>query len=134
MFEQPKEGGEVQETVVGADVNLTGDIKSQGNITIRGKVKGRVITNNSAFINDGAKVEGSIEAGNAVIDGTIKGNVTAKEDLEINPTGKIYGDIIAKGLIIKKGAVFVGKSNSLAENVQIEKTEGDKDEKEEAKK
>jgi len=129
MFDQPEKEGEVQETIVGADVNLTGDLNSQGDITIRGKIKGQVRTKNSAFINEGAVVEGSVEGQNIVIDGTIKGNINAKEDLEINPAGKVYGDIEAKALIIKKGAIFVGNSKSLDEKTEPVKSKEVKEEK-----
>lgn len=132
MFDEPKKEGEVQETIVGADVHLTGDLNSQGDITIRGKVKGQVKTKNSAFINEGSLIEGSVDGQNIIIDGTIKGNVTAKEDLEINPTGKVYGDIMAKALIIKKGALFIGNSKSLGEEVP-QTQEKPKEEKEEKK-
>jgi cytoskeletal protein CcmA (bactofilin family) len=127
MFEQPKEGGEVQETIVGADVNLTGDLKSDGNITVRGKINGQVITKSDVVIDQGAEIEGTVEANNVTIDGIVKGNVVAKEDLELNTSGKIFGDINAKGLIVKKGAIFVGNSNtSESKELEPEKKEKNK--------
>ena len=51
MFEDEKKA-EGQQTVIGADVNLTGDLKA-GEIIIKGKVKGQVISSTSVFRNRG---------------------------------------------------------------------------------
>jgi len=111
MFEQNKTPKKEGETIVGIDVTLTGNLKSEGNIQINGKVKGKVETKNDIFLGEQAIVDGSIKAKNVVITGTVIGNIQTSEDLEISPTGKVFGDLMTKNLIIKKGAVFSGKSS-----------------------
>ncbi len=122
MFEQQDEKKEGQQTIIGQDVNLTGDLKA-GEIVVRGKIKGQVVSSTSIFIEEGAQVDGSVEGNNVVIDGTIKGNVVAKEDLELNPTGVIRGDVSVKSLIIKKGAIFVGKCSQLDQAGEVKEKE-----------
>lgn len=110
MFDSAKETKKGTETIIGVDVTLTGNVKSDGNIQINGKVKGRVDTKSDILIGDQSIIDGSLKAKNIVITGTVVGNLEAGEDLEIDPSGKVFGDIAAKNLIIKKGATFSGKS------------------------
>jgi len=110
MFESGKSTQKGSETIIGVDVTLTGNLRSDGDIQINGKIKGKVDTKSDIFIGEQAIVDGSIKAKNLVVTGTVVGNLQSTEDLEISPTGKVFGDLIAKNLIIKKGATFSGKS------------------------
>ncbi|MBA7490352.1 hypothetical protein ES702_00890 [subsurface metagenome] len=110
MFDSNKEPKKTSETVVGHDVTLTGSLKSDGNIQVNGKVKGKVITKNDILIGEKAVIDGSLKAKNIVVTGMVKGNLEALEDLEISPSGKVFGDVLTKNFIIKKGAIFTGKS------------------------
>jgi len=110
MVFEPKEQKEGQETLIGEDVVLNGNLKSSGPIQINGRIKGKVETEADVVIGETAKINGSVKAKNVFINGTVWGNIIALEDLEVNPTGKVFGDILTKNLIIKKGAVFVGRS------------------------
>ncbi len=110
MFEQNKGTKKVDETIVGIDVTLTGNLKSEGNIQINGKVKGTIATKSDIVVGEQAMIDGSVKAKNVLITGTVQGNIETSDDLEISPTGKVFGDLATKNLIIKKGATFSGKS------------------------
>ena len=110
MFEQNKGTKKVDETIVGVDVTLTGNLKSEGNIQINGKVKATISTKSDVFVGEQAVIDGSVKAKNITNTGTVQGNIETSEDLEISPTGKVFGDLAVKNLIIKKGAIFSGKS------------------------
>ena len=110
MFDGAKEGDVSKESIIGADVTITGNMKSVDNIQVNGNVKGKIETKNDVLVGETALIDGSIKSKNVIVTGTIKGNVEVTEDLEISPTGKIFGDVITKNLIIKKGSTFVGKT------------------------
>jgi len=110
MFEPNKTSPKGTETIVGVDVTLTGNLKSDASIQINGKVKGKVETKSDIYLGEQAVIDGSIKAKNIIVTGTVVGTLEALEDLEIAPTGKIFGDLTTKNLIIKKGAIFSGKS------------------------
>ena len=120
MFEQPNKNvpKESQETIIGADVILNGNLKSNSNIQINGTIKGKIMTEQNISIGETAVIEGTLEAQSIIVSGAIKGNIYAKEDLDFNPSGKIFGDVAAKNLIIKKGAIFVGKSDTIENQSQ----------------
>jgi len=112
------------DTIIGINVILKGNLRNKGSIQINGTVEGEVKSDENINIGETAKIKGPVVAKTIEISGEVKGIIEATEKLEINPTGKITGDISAKSLIIKQGAVFVGKSNMLAGGV----TEGLKSE------
>jgi cytoskeletal protein CcmA (bactofilin family) len=98
------------DTIIGLNVNLKGNLKNKGSIQVNGSVEGEVRCDESVNVGETAVIKGPVIAKVIEVSGTIKGLVEATEKLEINPTGKVIGDINAKTLIIKQGAVFVGKS------------------------
>ena len=103
------EGQESGNTIIGADVTMTGNLKSDSNIQINGKAKGKIQTKSDIVIGESAVVEGGIKANNLKIIGMVQGNIDVKEDLEIAPTGRVLGDILTKNLIIQKGGAIVGQ-------------------------
>lgn len=98
------------DTVIGLNVNLKGNLKNQGSIQVNGSVEGEVRSDDNITVGETAMIKGPVAAKVIEVSGTIKGLVEASEKLEINPTGKVIGDINAKSLIIKQGAIFIGKS------------------------
>ena len=98
------------DTIIGINVNLKGNLKNQGSIQVNGSVEGEVRSDENVVVGETAVVKGPVIAKVIEVSGTVKGLVDASEKLEINPTGKVVGDINVKTLIIKPGAIFVGKS------------------------
>ncbi|MFC1656763.1 polymer-forming cytoskeletal protein [Patescibacteria group bacterium] len=103
------EGQESNNTIIGSDVMLTGNLKSESNIQINGKVKGKIQTKSDVVIGEGALVEGGIKSNNTKVTGTVQGNIDTKEDLEVSPSGRVLGDIITQNLIIQKGGAIAGQ-------------------------
>lgn len=98
------------DTIIGVSVTLKGNIHNKGSIQVNGTIEGEVKSDENIIIGETAKIKGPVIAKKIEASGEVRGLVEASEKLEINPTGKIYGDVNAKTLIIKEGAVFVGKS------------------------
>lgn len=97
-------------TIVGTNVRLTGILKDTNDITVHGKVEGEVVSDHNVTVSETAEIKGPITALNVTIAGKVTGSVTAAQKIEILPTGKIFGAITMKELIIRSGAVFIGKS------------------------
>ena len=98
------------DTIIGLNVNLKGNLKNQGSIQVNGSVEGEIRSDDNVNVGETAIIKGPVSAKVVEVSGMIKGLVEATEKLEINPTGKVIGDINVKTLIIKQGAIFVGKS------------------------
>jgi len=99
------------DTIIGINVNLKGNLKNKGSIQVNGSVEGEIRSDENVNVGETATVKGPVVAKVIEVSGVIKGLIEAGEKLEINPTGRVIGDINAKTLIIKQGAIFIGKSN-----------------------
>jgi len=97
------------ETVVGPSVNVEGDLRSAGNIVVKGTVTGSINTSKQLSVEKGAKIIANVKAGNAVVAGEVKGNIKIKEALQLTTTSRVLGDISAKSLSVEPGAVIYGK-------------------------
>jgi cytoskeletal protein CcmA (bactofilin family) len=98
------------DTIIGVNVSLKGNLHNKGSIQVNGSVEGEVRSDENVLIGETAKVKGPVIAKKIEISGEVRGLIEASEKLEINSTGRIYGDINAKSLVIKEGAIFIGKS------------------------
>ena len=106
MAEQDKN---TVQTVIAPDVDITGNIKSGGNIQFDGKLKGDLEAAGNASFGKTTEVTGNIKAVYVTIAGIVKGNVIATDRLDMKGTAKIEGDIKAKRLTVEDGVSFNGK-------------------------
>ena len=97
--------------LVALETIIVGDIVTQGNIRIEGKVDGSLISQNKIVVGDSAHVTGNIQGLEAEVSGHIDGQIQCKGTLYLKKTAYINGDISASKLIIENGAVFNGRCN-----------------------
>lgn len=102
--------GQGNQSLIAADVEITGTIKSSSVIRIEGKLDGELVCNADASIGKNAIIKGNLSVNSIVVEGTIQGNVTAKDKIEMKATAKVHGDIKAKRLAVEDGVTFVGHS------------------------
>ena len=98
-------------SVISADLKITGNLESAGDIQIDGTVDGDV-RSRSVTVGEGAKVTGAVIAETARICGTLSGQVRASSVI-IAKTAKATGDIIHKTLSIEAGAFLEGQVKRL---------------------
>ncbi|HXC34349.1 MAG TPA: polymer-forming cytoskeletal protein [Candidatus Acidoferrales bacterium] len=96
--------------VLGSDVEIKGNIKFTGELTLDGKLEGEVHTDGTLNLGDGAVVNGNINAQTVVVRGKVNGNINAKDKIEIKAKAELFGDIRAAKLAIEEGVTFVGKT------------------------
>ncbi len=90
------------------DLTITGNIRSEGRLQIKGNVRGD-ITCRSAVIGPDSTVEGVILAESVEIHGRMNGLIYA-DKVRLHSKSQFEGDIYHKILSIEDGAHFVGKS------------------------
>lgn len=88
--------------------SITGEIISEGNIRIDGKVTGVVSTKGRLVIGPKGNIDGDIICSNADIEGVLVGTIKVNELLTLKSTAKLQGDIVTSKLAIEPGAVFGG--------------------------
>jgi cytoskeletal protein CcmA (bactofilin family) len=96
--------------ILNSDVEIKGNIKFSGELTLDGKLEGEIHTDGVLQLGDGAVVNGNINAQSVVIRGKVHGNINAKEKIEIKSKAELFGDIRASKLVIEEGVTYVGKT------------------------
>jgi cytoskeletal protein CcmA (bactofilin family) len=82
--------------------DITGDVKSNGDIRIDGSLKGKVV------IGPTGRINGEVICKNSEVSGIIEGKIIVGQLLNLKATSKILGDIVTVKLAIEPGARFTG--------------------------
>ena len=105
----PSHGEVIGLTLIDRDVTLIGEIVSEENIRLRGRVEGNVVTSGSVVIEPQGSVRGDITAQNLIVEGSIEGRVVVARKFELRPTGRMRGDIRASVVAIAEEAFLQGR-------------------------
>lgn len=87
---------------------ITGDVSTEGDVRIDGRVTGTVTSKSKVVIGVSGIIEGNILCQNAYVDGKVSGNVEVSELLILSSTANVEGDIKIKKLVVQEGARFNG--------------------------
>jgi cytoskeletal protein CcmA (bactofilin family) len=96
-------------TTIGASLLIAGEITSQEDMTIHGRVKGQIrMEEGSLFVAPKGAVDADVEGARVTIQGTLAGNVAAAERIELTPTANVSGTLITCAVVMQDGATFNG--------------------------
>jgi len=101
--------GADESTLIGPEVVLTGELVSEENIRLCGRVEGNISTSGSLFIEPSGHVKGDITAENVIVEGSVEGTVIAAQKFELRPSGRIQGDIRASVVAIAENSFLRGR-------------------------
>ena len=90
---------------------ITGDIRSQGDIRIDGVLIGNLSTKGKVVIGNTGKVKGEVVCKHSEVSGEIEGKLNVSQLLTLKISSVINGDIITNKLSIEPGARFTGNCN-----------------------
>ncbi len=93
-------------SIISPDLEIVGDLKSDGEIqidgTVKGDIKGHMLT-----VGEQGKIDGSTVAETVRIFGTVNGRVQAKT-VRLDKSAKVTADTTHESLAIEAGAYFEG--------------------------
>ncbi|KPP84823.1 MAG: Integral membrane protein CcmA involved in cell shape determination [Rhodobacteraceae bacterium HLUCCA08] len=93
-------------STLSADLTITGNLKTSGDINIEGTVEGDIRAH-LLTIGEGATVRGECIADDVVVNGRIVGTVRGLK-VRLTSSARVEGDIIHKTIAIESGAHFEG--------------------------
>jgi cytoskeletal protein CcmA (bactofilin family) len=93
-------------SVLSADLTITGNIKTTGDVNIEGNVEGDIRAH-LLTVGEGATVKGECIADDVVVTGRVVGKVRGLK-VRLTSTARVEGDIIHKTIAIESGAHFEG--------------------------
>jgi cytoskeletal protein CcmA (bactofilin family) len=87
---------------------ITGDVKSSGDIRIDGSLIGNMNTKGKVVIGPSGRVKGELYCKNLEVSGAIEGKLSVDQLLNLKASSRITGEIITSRLSIEPGAKFTG--------------------------
>ena len=96
----------VMASVLSADLTITGNLKTTGDIQIEGTVDGDIRAH-LLTVGESATIKGEIVADDIVVNGRVVGRVGGLK-VRLTSTARVEGDIIHKTIAIESGAHFEG--------------------------
>jgi cytoskeletal protein CcmA (bactofilin family) len=94
--------------LISSGTDITGDIKSNGDIRIDGTLTGKLNTKGKVVIGQTGKVNGEVVCKNSEVSGIVEGRIIVDQLLNLKASSKILGDIVTSKLSIEPGAKFTG--------------------------
>lgn len=113
MFSEKKTnpGQVLERNIIGKNSSFVGDIKSDGDFRIDGKVQGTIKTSGRVVIGKEGFVDGTIDCSNADVEGKFSGNLNVDELLSLKSTATINGEVVLGKLSVEPGANFNASCN-----------------------
>lgn len=93
-------------SIIGSDVRIVGDIITEGEMQIDGRIEGDIICK-TLVIGQSGHIAGEVTAETIRVYGEVTGKLTA-EQITIGRTGQVTGDICHGSLEIESGAQVEG--------------------------
>jgi cytoskeletal protein CcmA (bactofilin family) len=108
MFTEKKEKQPqvLERNIIGKNTSIVGDVISEGDFRIEGKVEGTIKTAGRVVIGESGSVSGKVECNNADIEGKFSGELFVNNLLTLKATATISGDVVISKLSVESGAEF----------------------------
>ncbi len=94
--------------MIEAGTQITGEIKTNGDIRFNGKLIGNIITKGKLIVGPSGVIVGDINCKNSEIAGKVDGKILVSELLSLKKSAKVHGEIITNKISIEPGAIFTG--------------------------
>jgi cytoskeletal protein CcmA (bactofilin family) len=85
-----------------------GELRFRDTFRVDGRVKGKIVSENTLVVGETARIEADIDCGTISIKGSVTGRVQGRQRVELLTGAKLHGTIISPRLVIEEGAYFEG--------------------------
>lgn len=106
--------------MVGLGTVIKGDMSSDGDLRIDGKIEGNVTTKSKIAMGAAALIMGNVSARSADISGRIDGDLMINETLFLRSSAKINGQVHTSKLVVESGAEFNGNCRMNSSDAKAE--------------
>jgi len=97
------------ESILSAGLTIEGKIEGNGNVRVSGRFKGNINVKGEFTIEQGASIEGQVNADAVLVGGEVRGQIVASSRVEFRESGVLIGDLKAGSLTVAAGSKMRGK-------------------------
>jgi cytoskeletal protein CcmA (bactofilin family) len=98
-----------KETVIGLETRISGEIRGDEDLVIKGRVDGKIQLTQSLTVEKGAIVQADVDVRKLVVSGTLVGNIVASESVRLLSTSRVVGDLASPRVAMESGAAYRGR-------------------------
>jgi cytoskeletal protein CcmA (bactofilin family) len=98
-----------KETVIGLETRISGEVRGEEDLVVRGRIDGRVQITQTLTVEKGATVQAEVDVRHLVVSGTVVGAVVASESVKLTSTARVVGDLAAPRVMMEAGAAYRGR-------------------------
>jgi cytoskeletal protein CcmA (bactofilin family) len=98
-----------KETIIGAETRISGEIRGEEDLVIKGRVDGKIHLSQSLTVEKGAIVQADVDVRTLVVSGTLVGNIVASEVVRLLASARVVGDLASPRVIMESGAAYRGR-------------------------
>lgn len=95
-------------TVLGPKARFVGELSGDEDVTIEGRLEGKIQTDRRVTIGLSGDVEGDVFARSVVVTGKVRGQILASEKAELAASAVVEGTVQAPKVVIAEGAQLQG--------------------------
>jgi cytoskeletal protein CcmA (bactofilin family) len=85
-----------------------GELRFRDTMRIDGRLKGKVVSDNTLIIGESGQVDADIDCGVVSIRGTVTGRVHGRQRIELLAGARVQATLVSPKLVIEDGAFFQG--------------------------
>lgn len=104
---QARSGGNASRSVLAADLRITGEVTSSGEVEVLGEVDGN-LSADTLTIGTSGRLSGSVSAATVEVLGQLDGKVDSRS-FAVRTTARVTADISYSDLVIENGARIEGR-------------------------
>jgi cytoskeletal protein CcmA (bactofilin family) len=105
----PTSGERREQAVIGASISIVGDVTGGEDLTILGKVEGKIaLPKHSVTVGQSGRISADIQAKVVSVAGEVRGNLVASEQIVIRKTATMLGNLTAPRVGLEDGCCFRG--------------------------
>lgn len=93
---------------IGENIEFSGSFSGEGNLVVRGHVKGDSDVNSTVVIAETGSWDGKLTADTVIVAGIVNGDIVAREKIEVLENAKIIGNLSSPVIAIETGAIHEG--------------------------
>ena len=86
-----------------------GELRFRDTFRVDGRVKGKIVSDNTLIVGETGHVEADIDCGVVSIRGTVTGRVQGRQKIELLSGSKVQATLVSPRLVIEEGAFFQGE-------------------------
>jgi cytoskeletal protein CcmA (bactofilin family) len=98
-----------RETVIGAETRISGEIRGEEDLVIKGHVDGKIQLSQMLTVDKNGIVQADVDVRQLVVAGTLVGNVVASESVRLLATARVVGDLASPRVMMEAGAAYRGR-------------------------